>query len=192
MPDEAEIDGIRSGLGRRVRDLRDQRGLSMRALASAVGVTSGFISQIENGQVTPSLTTLYALSGALEVGMYELFGGVPHPERASVLRLDEREMIEPVPGLRDAQLSLDPTKQLQVALIEFDAGAVSSAEPATHGAVVEFMTVLEGELEVQVGAETFALGTGDSLTFSGSVPHRFRNRGDRDARVLWASTPASF
>src|SRR4051794_4020568 len=105
----AALEGIRSELGRRVRELREQRGLSMRALAAEVGVTSGFVSQIENGQVAPSLTTLYRLTDALGVGMSELFDAVPRPERARLLRAAERAVIEAIPGIRDEVLSLDST-----------------------------------------------------------------------------------
>jgi transcriptional regulator with XRE-family HTH domain len=185
-------DEIRTELGQRVRELREQRGLSMRGLAAVVGVTSGFISQIENGQVAPSLTTLHGLATALDVGISELFGALPRPEHATLLRAAERKAFEVAPGVRDEVLSLDPTKQLEVSTIEFAAGATSSDEQTKHGAAVEFVIVLEGTLEIEVADETFRLGPGDALTFGGDIPHRFRNSSKQVTRVLWASAPASF
>jgi transcriptional regulator with XRE-family HTH domain len=164
----------------------------MRSLATDIGVTSGFISQIENGQVAPSLATLHRLANAFGVGISELFDAVPRPERPSLLRAVERRSFEVAPGVRDELLSLDPTEQLEVSTIEFAPGAASSDEQVTHGAAVEFVLVLEGMLEVDVAEETFRLGGGDALTFGGDAPHRFRNRSDGFTRVLWASAPASF
>jgi transcriptional regulator with XRE-family HTH domain len=185
-------DDVRLELGQRVRELRELRQLSTRALGAAVGVTSGFISQIENGRVAPSLATLFRLTAALGVGMSELFDAVPRPERPTLLRAAERTAFEAIPGIRDAVLTIDATRQLEVSLIELDAGAATGDEPTTHGAAVGFVTVLEGTLEVQVADETFFLDAGDALTFGGATPHRFRNGGSETARVLWASTPASF
>src|SRR4051794_828991 len=101
-----DVPDFRPALGQRVRALRAERGLSTRALAAAVGVTSGFISQIENGQVTPSLAPLFRLTAELGVSMGELFDAVPQPANGRVLRASERTVVEPTAGVRDQVLSL--------------------------------------------------------------------------------------
>lgn len=187
-----DVPDFRPALGQRVRALRTERGLSTRALAAVVGVTSGFISQIENGQVTPSLATLFRLTAELGVSMGELFDAVPHPANGRLLRASERTVLEPIAGVRDQVLSLDPTRQIEVTLLEIDPGAATGEEPSTHGAQAEFVLVLEGALEVLLGETTYELDVGDALTFSGDVPHRYVNRTDAVTRAIWASTPASF
>jgi transcriptional regulator with XRE-family HTH domain len=187
-----DTDLMRQALGRHVRRLRAARSLTIRALATQADVTSGFISQVENGQVTPSIPTLYRIAGALGVRMSELFDALPSPSHERVLARSERTVIEAAPGTRDEILSLDPSRQLEVVLSELEPGTGTGPELSTHGAAVEFVYVLEGELVVEVPHAVYRLGPTDALTFSGEMPHAMRNGGDTLARFFWASTPASF
>ena len=62
--------------GKRVRELREKRGLSQEKLAQASGLTTGFVSTIEGGKKTPSLTTILKLARGLKVDAAELFAGL--------------------------------------------------------------------------------------------------------------------
>jgi transcriptional regulator with XRE-family HTH domain len=183
---------MRAALGARVRELRTEQGETTRSLAAAVGVTSGFISQVENGQTTPSLATLLRLAAKLGVGMGELFDALPTPGDGRILRRSERTTIEPAPGLRDQVLTLDPSRRLEVVQSELAPGAETNHEPHTHGAEVEFVLVLSGELEVELDGTRYRLDAGDAVTFPGDTLHRFANPGSETARIVWASSPASF
>src|SRR5687768_4522553 len=84
-------------IGGRLRDLRGARELSLRALAKLIGASPSLLSQIENGKVTPSVDTLYLLSGALGVPVATFFGepapAKAGPAGASVVRARERKQL---------------------------------------------------------------------------------------------------
>jgi transcriptional regulator with XRE-family HTH domain len=183
---------LRTALGERVRRLRRARGLTARALAGDAGVTASFISQIENGQVMPSVATLFRIAGGLGTTMGDLFDAVPVPEHQRVLRHAERRTLETAPGLHEQIVSLDATRQLEVVCSEVEPGGGTGPDMNTHGTAVEFIAVLEGELEVRLEDASYRLAAGDTITFSGHVPHGVANPGRRVARIMWASTPASF
>jgi transcriptional regulator with XRE-family HTH domain len=181
---------VRIALGRRVREIRAERGWTVRVLANLTGVTSGFISQIENGQVTPSVANLVNLAKALEVQVGELFDALPNPNH-HVLRRRERRSYTLNPGLVDEILSNDPTKQLEV-LIRYQEPGASSGEPYTHDSHVEFALVLRGTIEMILGGETVRLRAGDAITCGGEIPGTTVNVGKLTAQVLWAVTPATY
>jgi quercetin dioxygenase-like cupin family protein len=124
--------------------------------------------------------------------MSELFDAVPCPASGRLLRASERTVLEAVPGMRDQVLSLDPAKQLDVILIEMAPGANADGEAETHGTQTEFVLVLEGTLNVQLGETSYEMHADDALTFSGDVPHRIANLGATTTRIMWVSTPGAF
>ncbi len=181
---------IRIGVGRKVRELRTARRLTVRALAASVGVTSGFISQLENGQVLPSVATLVALAGGLGVQVGDLFDGLPQTSHQIVRRKD-RTQYEVNPGLIDEVLSRDATRELEV-LVRYHEPGAGSGELYTHGTKAEFALVLKGSIELRLGDDTFQLNEGDAITLSGDIPAGSVNRGTKPAVVLWAMTPAAY
>jgi transcriptional regulator with XRE-family HTH domain len=196
MPDRwsadrnADLTGVRNSLGLTIRGFRRERGLSTRRLAVAVGVTSGFISQVENGQAMPSLATLLKIAAALNVRIGDLFHAKP---TSQIVRRGNRPDVEyPALGMRDEMLSQDPNEKLEVLIGYIAPGGGSGEEPYTHGAETEFILMLAGEIELTLGEERHRLGEGDAITFSGDVPHAFVNPGQTEARVIWVYTPVAY
>ena len=70
-----------TGIGARLRDARMQRGLSLRGVANALGVSASLVSQVETGKTQPSVSTLYAIANHLGVSLDELLGIVPTSAR---------------------------------------------------------------------------------------------------------------
>lgn len=178
---------LRISFSSRVRELRKQRGLTVRSLAGGAGVTSGFISQIENGQVMPSVTKLVALADALSVPVGALFDTVVPAH--NILRSDQRPAREASPGLIDEVLSSDPTNQLEVFLRYQEPGAVDN-ELHVHDSGVEFALVLKGTVEIALKGQRLTLRSGDALTCSGEVPRSCVNVGKGRAEILWAVAPS--
>lgn len=186
-----EVPAVTAALGETLRTLRNQRKLSTRALASLIGVSSGFISQLENGIAMPSLATLVKLAGALNVQIADLFEATP--PATQIIRRDERPRVEyPDIGVVDEILSADPRKQLEVLLGYITPGGGSGDELYTHGAATEFVLVVSGELSVILGDDVHKVSAGDSITFSGDLPHGYINEGDVTAEVVWVMTPATY
>jgi transcriptional regulator with XRE-family HTH domain len=185
-----DLQELRSNLGARVRGARAERGLSMRALANATGVSSGFISQLENGRVMPSVATLVAISGHLGLKIGDLFDATPAAQ--VLLRKQERKTYEPHPGIRDEVVSVDPRQALEVIVGYIEPGSGTGPELFSHGADTECVLVIGGTLDVFVDRETYTLRAGDALTFSGDLPHGYRNPGDSTTEVVWTMTPATY
>jgi transcriptional regulator with XRE-family HTH domain len=182
---------IRAGIARRIRAVREERGLKAKELAARADVTAGMISQVERGSAMPSIATLLRIASALEVSVGHFFES-PAPA-GKVVRTHQRARWDyPSTGVHDELVSSDPTGRLQVFLSLLESGASSGPELLKHGSEAEFVLVLEGSAEIIVGTEEIALETGDSVTFSGAIPHGYRNSSEQPAKLIWVTTPATY
>jgi len=178
-------------LGARVRQLRAKQSLSLREVAGRSGLTPSFISQVERGRASPSIGSLARIAEVLGVTIGQLFDGVPPTGR--LVRRDERRTIR-LRGLGEVDEYVTSGQEglLQVAISTFEPGGRSAEAPFEHEADEECLLLLEGRLEVTVGAETYLLEAGDAVTYPGRTPHLARNVGDGPARAIFVLTPPSF
>ena len=210
MTDASEtraVNGMPSGLGERLRQVRSTRGLSVRELARRVGCSASLISQVERGVTAPSAGVVYALANELGITLDFLFGADSaqpgKPPRASsakstswgrasgpdgagiVQRAVDRSVIDLSTGVRWERLT--PTHDNRVDFIEvvYEPGGQSSETGrAVRHSGREYLYVLQGELEAVVGFETLRLTEGDSLAFDPATPHHYYNRTAGTVRVL--------
>lgn len=187
-PDE-ELEGLKLAVGSRLRGLRTAQAVSLRALAKRVGLTSGFISHIENGRVMPSVAALVRICAALDADVGDVLSD--SVARGRVVRKADRAVYRWESGVRDEVVSADATKRLELLHSRIAPGG-GTGEPFTHGSEIEVALVLKGQLQVTVGEEQYELEAGDALTFSGSTAHSISNPGPAEAEVVWALTPATF
>ncbi len=177
MPDSS-ID-----VGRRLRELRTERGLSLRALAQASGVSVTAISQIEKNRVSPSVSTLQQLATALGVPVIAFFQRQPEPRRVVYIQATDRTRIE-LPGGTLERLAADmPGLCMEPMLLQLEPGADSGPDSIVHLGH-EFVFCLSGAFEYEIDGTTYPLGPGDSLLFEADLPHYWRNPGDEPATAL--------
>lgn len=169
-------------VGRRLRDLRQRRGLTQRTLAQACDLSANAIGLIERGESSPSISTLHRLALALEVPIAELFTETEEQvvvltkkSQRSQARLDQIQMENLAEGLSD--------QCMEPFLVTLQPGTGAGAEPVAHLGE-EFVFCLEGEIEYQVAGQTYGMEAGDSLMFQANQPHCWRNRGAEQARLL--------
>ena len=177
-------------LGRKIRDLRLRRGLTVQQLAEATGLSKGFISQVENSRTSPSLATLQDLARALETSVAYLVveeDQVPH-----VVRLCDRPCLQ-VGGntSRVEVLSAQPKRNLELIMAELPPGMTAGDKRHYHHGE-EVVLCQEGRVKLACGEHTVILEAGDSCHYDGRVPHALENAGPGIARVLIAMTPAAF
>ncbi|MEO8261747.1 MAG: helix-turn-helix domain-containing protein [Pseudolysinimonas sp.] len=187
-------------IGARLRDARLQRGLSLRSVAQALGVSASLISQVETGKTQPSVSTLYAMVNHLGVSMDELLGVVPttSPERESpmfgntgtvhpaVQRGTENPVLEMENGVHWERLAVGEGGPADALLVSYDPGATSSIEgKLMRHSGVEYAYILEGELTLQLDFDTHVLRSGDSLQFDSVRPHLYSNNSSTVARGIW-------
>jgi DNA-binding transcriptional MerR regulator/quercetin dioxygenase-like cupin family protein len=181
-------DGDRGLDGSRLRRLRRERGLSLRAAADGAGLSTSFLSALERNATGASVATLQRLTHALGVTMLDLLP--PRQPRGRRVRPQDREALSLGSGVRIEQLARN-AELLEPQLFVLAPSAASEGAYAHEGE--EFIYVLEGGVTIWIGAEErHRLAAGDSLTFPSTLPHRWRNRADGDTRLLWINTPPTF
>lgn len=194
-------------LGRKLRELRRGKGLTLQQVADQAGLSKGFVSQVESGTVNPSIASLKRIADVLDTPLAALFEDRQNGEGAGstagspdsdslgeirVVRRNRRKMLV-WPGAEGRQELLTPDLRckLEVLLSVFEPGHPTNAEYYSHEGE-EFGFILEGRFEVTVAGHTVVLEEGDSIYFPSHLPHRSRAVGDRPARTLWVITPPSF
>jgi len=176
-------------LGKKIRRMRQARGLTAVELAKRARVTTGFISQLEHSHTVPSLQTLQRVAAALDVSLtYFLLEESLQPQ---VVRQRERHIIHlGHDGSRLSLLSPLPPQHLELALLELPRGAVSWSTARAHEGQ-QCHLVLQGMVRADYGDNTYRLEEGDSILWDGTLPYRLENIGTNDARLLIAMAPAS-
>ncbi|AMT69938.1 helix-turn-helix domain-containing protein [Mycobacteroides immunogenum] len=165
-------------IGRRLRELRNERGLSLSELARRAGVGKGSISEIESGARNPTVETLYALCEPLDVPLTALVG--EHPGTHSAAR----------GGMRTVLLSARRLPQLTVEVfrLEFPSGA-EHVSPSHGAGVREHFTVVDGKvLAGPVGEETL-VEVGATATWLSDRRHRFAAIDGAAEAVVVITTP---
>src|SRR5512132_2123183 len=133
-------------LGKKIRDLRFRRGLTVQQLAEASGLSKGFISQVENDRTSPSLATLRDLARALETSVAYLV--VEEDQVPYVVRAADRQRVQ-VGGntSRVEVLSAHPKRNRELLLAELPPG-VSAGEKRHYHHGEECMVCLEGTVRI--------------------------------------------
>ncbi len=179
------------GLGARLRAVREERGLSLRELARRSGCSPSLLSQVERGLTAPSAGKMYAIANELAISVDYLFGTADAPVHAvhatpmptEVLRHDERRVIDLASGVRWERLTPSHDELLELLEVVYEPGGGSTDDGTfVRHAGHEYLIVLSGSLEADVGFETHVLGAGDSIAFDPATPHRYRNPGPGMAR----------
>jgi len=174
--------------GQRFRRLRTRRGLSLAQVARATGVSVGFLSSLERGQMRSSVATLRRIARFYRTNILSLFETAG--ENPRLVRPEQRKILETNAGVRMELLAWGNTA-MEPHLFRIKPGG-GSGESYTHEGE-EFLHVLRGAFEIWLGqSEHYRLKTGDSLYFESSTPHRWRNPGRSEAWLLWVNTPPTF
>jgi transcriptional regulator with XRE-family HTH domain len=174
-------------IGARVRALRRERGLTIEQIAAATGLTKGFISQLERDRTQPSLSSIARICDALGVRLSHIFEREPAP---ALVRRHERPQVDSSFATENHLLSSREEERFQAIESEVAPGAGAGDELSSLPGEMEFVYVLEGSLELQVGDEKHVLEQGDAITYPLSKPHTWRNASDTESlRVLWVSVP---
>ena len=178
-------------LGARIRARRLARRATLRQLAAQAAVTESFLSQVERGVASPSIASVQRIARALDTSIAELFAA--DESAGTVVRVgDRRKIVYQGLGAVDEFLTRGTDGRLQVISSTIEPGGGTGDEAYTHDSDEEVVVVLEGALDLWVGAEHYRLETGDAVTHPSRVPHRNTNPGPGVARVLFCSTPPSY
>ena len=174
--------------GQRFRRLRTRRGLSLSQVARATGVSVGFLSALERGQMRSSIATLRRIARFYRTNIHSLFENTGEAPR--LVKPEQRKILETSPDVRMELLAWGNTA-MEPHLFRIKPGG-GSGESYTHEGE-EFLHVLRGSFEIWLGSkERHRLEQGDSLYFESTTPHRWKNPGRTETWLLWVNTPPTF
>lgn len=181
-------------IGQRLKQIRTERGLSQRELATRAGLTNGTISLIETDKTSPSVASLKSLLDAIPISMAEFFGSIEAPSTPKIFyRANEFTQLAPEGAgqvsLRQLGNARDHT--LQVLHETYPPGADTGPEFLAHEGE-EAGIITQGEIELTVGEAVAVLRAGDGYLFDSRQPHRFRNLSDTSCEIVSALTPPVF
>ena len=177
-------------LGSKIRALRKRLQRTLDETATAAGISKPFLSQVERGLATPSITSLAGIARALGVTV-QYFVDTP-TEAKSVRRVDELQFFSfaDSANLFARLTNVSGDRQLDAILVRLPAGQPPS-EVTTH-AGEEFLYVLRGEISLSLEGSTFVLHTGDSAHYESTVPHGWANTAGDETVLVWVGTPKLF
>jgi transcriptional regulator with XRE-family HTH domain len=180
-------------LGQQIRALRKIKGLTLQQIADEVGVSTGYLSQIERNRSRLPIGVLKKIANVLGVQLSWFFQpGVigPPEERDFIVRADRRRRMSFTgTGIGEELLSPNLNGPLEVLLSTIAPGADSdfySHDGAEAGLVIR------GVMDLWIGDKRFRLEKGDSFSFPSTTPHRCANPGSEPTEIVWVITPPHY
>ena len=178
-------------VGLAIKALRAERNLSQRAVARQAGVSNGAISLIESGKHDPTIGQLKKILEVFGISIGEFFQETV--QQTTKYFFSPSDFTEIGSGKISYRQLAKPSdnRVLQVLTEAYQPGADTGPSMLSHEGE-EAGLILEGELEVQVGNQSRILCAGDAYQFPSRLPHRFRNLGGKECKLLSVCTPPSF
>jgi len=173
-------------IGRRIRELRKGRDMTLQQLADASGISASMLSLVERGLASPSIGSLIVVAEALGIGTSELLAADDHSDDIVVRGEDVEPVTTPERVVRRV-LKENHAHGISIAINEYAPGTSSNLTPISHKGF-EYGVLLEGALTVMVDGESYLIRAGDLISYSSERPHRIWNHGDTMARTVWINT----
>ena len=175
-----------SELGKRIKEFRMKKGLTLQKLEEKTGFTKGYLSKVENTKKAPPVSTLVVLAKALEVSLSEIFGEKEEKSTISMVKRNERQVVARNGTIfsysyqtvahkfykkhMEPYILTLPVKPKQVPFFQHDGE--------------EILFVLEGTMKFLHGDQEFIAEEGDCLYFDASVPHHGICQGKKEVKCL--------
>ncbi|WP_299139129.1 helix-turn-helix domain-containing protein [uncultured Tateyamaria sp.] len=180
---------IAHSLGADLRALRKSRGMTLQDMASALGRSVGWVSQVERDLSEPSITDLRHIAAQLDIAVSTLFrrGTAPQDEEGYVVRSGARRPIgSRTAGLVEELLSPDLTDDFEMVHSTFEPH--SRIDVAVTRPTQEVGYLVSGRLDLEIGGTLYTINPGDSFRIRGE-PFRWINAYDAPAIAIWVIAP---
>jgi XRE family transcriptional regulator, regulator of sulfur utilization len=172
-------------IGQNIKRLRKEQQMTLDMLCEKSGVSKAMLSQIEAQKVNPTIATVWKIARGLDVDLESLLhGGGASASKFSVTRSVAITTLDTSSdGPRIRVLSpIEMAEDLEIYLLTFDPGSVLDSEPHAAG-TEEYLTVIDGSVEVAVGEKRSILGPGDFALYNCDVHHRISHLGTEPAHL---------
>ena len=175
----------------KIKSIRERQDMTIEELSEASGVKLEVLQAMENGEVIPSLTPLTKMPRALGVRLGTFLDDTPQlgpvvtraGKPTNSIYFSGREDVTNATNLEFHSLGagkIDRNMDPFIIDIEYEEG---EKELSSHEGE-EFIYVLEGEIEVIYGKDTFTIGEGDSIFYDSVVPHHLHATGKKESKIL--------
>jgi transcriptional regulator with XRE-family HTH domain len=177
-------------VGKNLRRLRTERGLSLEGLAQASGVSRAMLGQVELGQSAPTINVLWKIARAVDVPFSALITSA-QSTGAKVLRSDSAKRLTSSDGSFSSRALFpwDEPRRVEFYELKLAPKCVEQAEPHAPG-TLENLVVTKGSLALEVAGQRYELGPGDAILFEADHPHVYRNTSSGEAVVYLVMTYA--
>jgi len=177
-------------VGKRIRELREDTGLTLQELAQRTGYSSALLSQFENHMVSPPLGALIKLSRALDIDVGDFFGEVSD-QNFVLVRNDEREIVSRVASREGVNLGYTyealgfgmKDHHMEPFVVTLEPVPIREKHLSVHEGE-EFIYVLDGKMKIRLGDYTDTLDPGDSIYFKCTTPHHVTCAEGEPAKIL--------
>ena len=180
---------IEEQIGAKIRNLRNQNGLTQEELADRTELTKGFISQMERGLTAPSVSTLMDIVGCLGTNLSDFF----HEENELQIVYPKEDYFEKEDEHKNSITWLIATAQsrsMEPILVQLQPGQSMPEDKPHEGE--EFGYVLDGEIRLHYGEDVYTVRKGDSFIFPANRKHKISSACKKVSSILWISSPPSF
>lgn len=170
-------------IGRRIRELRAAKGLSLDGLAKRSDVSRAMLSRVERGESSPTAQLLNKICGGLDVTLSALFALAENGADPLARKADQPVWRDPATGYVRRSVSPSGTgAPFDLVEVEFPPGGSVGFDNTRAGGAAQLVWILEGRLEIALGEECFQLDAGDCLFMRLDRPIQFRNPTTEPAR----------
>jgi len=178
------MEQLNQHLSQTLKQLRNERQWSLTQAAEQTGVSKAMLGQIERGESSPTVATLWKIATGFNVAFSVFLGGAAGSPPPGVQRYADL----PVFSQDNADMRVVPLFPFDNLLgfdmfvIDLAPGAVSESSAHEPG-VIEHVIVIEGELELMVDGVWHQLAAGEALRFQADRPHSYRNTSQHNVRL---------
>jgi len=171
------MEEVTRNLGVQLKKIRNQRGMSLDDIAKLTDVSKGQLAQMEKGESNPTVSTIWKIADGLKIS----FSSLLQPQKRSVKKIKPTE----VPFLTEDSgryrvfsiIPYNPERGWEFYRVELDPHCSYESAPHMAG-VEETLTIVDGQMKLELEAEEVELSKGETLVFSGHQTHRYVNTSD--------------
>lgn len=180
-------------IGKRLKELRTAKGVSLSELAQKSGVQIATLSRMEHLKMTGTLESHMNIAKALDIDLTQLYSGIIKEEdkvdlktgksKPEIFTKSEKASYE----ILTSKVSL---KKMIPILLRIEPEGKTKKEKE-QGGTEKFLFVLDGKIEAQIGKETYPLSKNNTLYFDASLEHCLVNKAKTAAKIVCVSTPVT-
>jgi len=176
------MDELNTKIGKNLRRLRKDRGLSLDKVAEITGVSKAMLGQIERGESNPTVSTLWKIANGLHVSFTSFIEDqvpavsiVPYEKIHPFIEDSGRYKVYPI-------FPFDSSKRFELYAIDIEVGCSHKSESHQEG-VEEYILVSEGILKLELEGELYSIKKGDGIRFRADRPHVYHNESSYLTRI---------